>query len=56
MGLDVERIENDPDLQDLVLTVHHCYMHVLMNTPAYKIVENQNAVALVKNEVQQKAT
>lgn len=49
MGLDVERIEDDPQLQDLILTVHHCYMHALMNTTAFKIIENQNGVAFVKH-------
>ena len=36
-------------LQDLVLTVHHCYMNLLMNSAAYKIIENQNGIALIKN-------
>jgi len=49
MGLKVEQLELNEDLQDLVLTVHHCYMHTLMNTPAHKIIENQNGVAMVKN-------
>jgi ATP-dependent protease ClpP protease subunit len=49
MGLDIKHLEADPDMQDLVLTVHHCYMHVLMNTNAFKVIENQNGVALVKN-------
>jgi hypothetical protein len=48
-GLDVDDLEADPTLQDLVLTVHHCYMHALMNTPAFKMIENQNGIALVKN-------
>ena len=49
LGLAIKRLEDDPPMQDLVLTVHHCYMHVLMNTSAFKIIENQNGVALVKN-------
>lgn len=49
MGLSIKHLETDPILQDLVLTVHHCYMHLMMNTAAYKIIENQNGVALVKN-------
>jgi len=49
IGLTIKRLESEPALQDLVLTVHHCYMNLLMNSNAYKIVENQNAVALVKN-------
>lgn len=49
MGLMVMDLESDAKLQDLVLTVHHCYMNFLMNTPAYKIIENQNGIALIKN-------
>lgn len=48
-GLITEELEADSNLQDLVLTVHHCYMHTLMNTPALKIIENHNGVALIKN-------
>ena len=49
IGLDVELLENEQNLQDLVLTVHHCYMHSLMNTPAFKMIENQNGAAFVKH-------
>lgn len=49
MGLKIKHFESDATMQDLVLTVHHCYMNVLMNSPAFKIIENQNGVALVKN-------
>jgi ATP-dependent protease ClpP protease subunit len=49
MGLTIKRLEADPTLQDLALTVHHCYMNLMMNSNAYKIIENQNGVALVKN-------
>lgn len=52
MGLNIELLEDDNELQDLVLTVHHCYMHTIMNTPAYKIIENHNGVAMIKNEAQ----
>lgn len=48
MGLNVEKIEDDGTLQDLILSVHHCYMHTLMNTPSYKIIENQLGTAFVK--------
>lgn len=50
IGLKVELIEDSPDLQDLVLTVHHCYMHALQNTSSYKITENHLGVALVKQQ------
>ena len=49
MGLIIMDLESDPMLQDLVLTVHHCYMNLLMNSAAYKIIENQNGIALIKN-------
>lgn len=48
MGLTIETLEDDATLQDLVLTVHHCYMHILGNTAAMKIIENQNGAAFVK--------
>jgi hypothetical protein len=50
MGLDIKHLENDAELQDAVLTVHHCYMNMLMNTTTYKIIENQNGIALLKNQ------
>ena len=53
MGLNVVRVEDDDKLQDLVLTVHHCFMHTLMNTPAFKIIENHLGSALVKRQVEQ---
>lgn len=49
IGLNVSLIEDDSELQDLVLTVHHCYMHVCMNTPAFKIIENHLGTAIVKS-------
>jgi Serine dehydrogenase proteinase len=52
MGLKVARIEDDPEFQDLLLTVHHCYMHALMNTPAFKIIENHRGIAFVKQDYQ----
>lgn len=50
MGLDVQLIEDDQVLQDAVLTVHHCFMHSLMNTPSYKMIENQEGAAFVKQQ------
>ncbi len=52
MGLNVEKIEADPEFQDLLLTVHHCYMHALMNTPSFKMIENHRGIAFVKMELQ----
>jgi hypothetical protein len=51
LGLKIERLEDDEVLQDLVLTVHHCFMHSLMNTPSYKMIENHIGRAFVKQEL-----
>lgn len=50
IGLTVKRIESDAAFQDLLLTVHHCFMHSLMNTRSFKIIENHNGVAFVKQQ------
>jgi len=50
IGLKVAAIESNQNFQDLLLTVHHCYMHALMNTHAYKVIENQNGVAFIKQQ------
>jgi hypothetical protein len=54
MGLTVRELENPKDkmLQDLVLTVHHCYMYALSNTPAYKYIENHMGRRWMKISVQ----
>lgn len=59
MGLNVKLIEEAVDengqkdimFQDLVLTVHHCYMHTLMNTATYKIIENHLGTGMSKNQI-----
>lgn len=50
MGLEVRELEDPADrtLQDLVLTVHHCYMFSLSNTSAFKIIENHVGRRYVK--------
>jgi len=50
IGLKVRPIESNQEFQDLVLTVHHSYMHSLMNTAAFKIIENQEGVAFIKQQ------
>lgn len=52
LGLKVVALEDDQQLQDLVLSIHHCYMFVLMNTPMFKIVENHLGKAYVKFQQQ----
>ena len=55
MGLNVKMLETDFDgeVQDLVLTVHHCFIHALSNTPAFKIIENHLGRALVRQKADQ---
>ena len=48
MGLRVKELESDQTLQDLVLTVHHCYMNVFMTGPCYKAIENHQGIALFR--------
>ena len=58
MGLNVKLIENAKDerghkddvFQDLILTVHHCYMHLLMNTPVFKAIENHLGIGYIKHQ------
>src|SRR2546423_2829242 len=53
IGLKIERLEDDKKLQDLVLTVHHAYMHTFSMTSAIKITENHMGVATVLMGVMQ---
>jgi ClpP class serine protease len=48
IGLNVLALENDSHLQDMVLTIHHAYMHTFAGTNAIKIIENHNGVAMVQ--------
>lgn len=47
-GLIVRDLEDDHDLQNLVLTVHHACTITLEGTPAYKLIENQNGNAYIQ--------
>jgi hypothetical protein len=47
IGLKIFELETDDTLQDLVLTVHHAYMHTFGGSPAIKIVENHKGIAMV---------
>jgi membrane-bound ClpP family serine protease len=56
IGLTIVDLEDDNDLQDLVLTVHHAYIHTLSNTPTIKIVENHMGLAnILRAQFVQKA-
>jgi len=50
-GLKIRSLEEDFDteFQDVVLTVHHAYMHTFANSSAVKIIENQIENAVIFN-------
>jgi len=48
IGLSVVDMEADNDLQDLILTTHHSFMHTFSNSGATKIVENHLGVAYIE--------
>jgi ATP-dependent protease ClpP protease subunit len=48
LGLKVQDLENDQELQEKVLTVHHACIHTLSSTGAFKIIENQDGVAFIQ--------
>ncbi|MEL4248531.1 SDH family Clp fold serine proteinase [Shewanella xiamenensis] len=46
LGLNVVALEDDHKFQDLVLTVHHSYMHTLSNPLFVKAIENHEGIAM----------
>lgn len=46
LDMNVKRLEDDDKLQDLVLTVHHAFMHTFSMTPCLKIIENHKGVMM----------
>lgn len=49
MGLKIIDMEADHELQGLILTVHHAYMHTFARSNSTKIVENQLGVAYIES-------
>lgn len=49
IGVSIIDMEDDNHLQDLILTVHHSFMHTFSNTKAIKIVENHNGIAYIES-------
>lgn len=49
IGLAIVDMEDDNVLQDLILTVHHSFMHTFAHSSATKIVENHTGVAYVES-------
>ena len=54
-GLVVKKLEDPKDktLQDLVLTVHHCFMFTMSNTGCFKAIESHVGRRWLKMQVQQ---
>ena len=46
-GLKVDYMEDDQDLQDIILSIHHASTLSIMNTPTVKIIENQNGQSYI---------
>lgn len=51
IGLKIEQMEEDDKLQDLILTVHHCYIHAMDGGRVAKVVENDRGIAQVRLNV-----
>jgi hypothetical protein len=47
LGLNVTMLEDNQQLQEAVLSVHHALIHTLSATGAYKVIENHNGVAFI---------
>ena len=43
-------MEDDNDLQDLILIVHHAFMHTFSNSAASKIVENHLGITYIEKD------
>jgi membrane-bound ClpP family serine protease len=48
LGLKIETMEDDQKLQDLILSIHHSFMHTFTHSIAVKVVENQFGIAYVE--------
>lgn len=47
LGLKIEMMESDQDLQDAILSLHHACIHTLSTTSAGKIIENHRGKAFI---------
>ena len=48
IGLKVDMLEDDPKLQQAVLSLHHSCIHTLGSTPAFKLIENHKGIAFIQ--------
>jgi ATP-dependent protease ClpP protease subunit len=47
LGIKIVRLEDDNDLQEAVLSVHHACIYTLSDTNAKKIIENHNGISYI---------
>jgi len=47
IGLKIERLEDDNDFQDAVLSVHHAFILTFLNSAAIKILENNDGTRMI---------
>jgi hypothetical protein len=48
IGLNISALEDDQNLQEAVLSVHHACILTLEQTNTIKLIQNQNGVAFLK--------
>ncbi len=53
IGVSLVDMEADNELQDLILSAHHAFMHTFTRTPSAKIVENHLGVAYIETQATQ---
>ncbi len=51
IGLKIENLEDDPQLQDDLLSTFHACSHTLAGTPAVKVIENHRSKCFIKNHI-----
>lgn len=49
IGLKIEMLEDDSELQDIVLSLHHAYMITLNDLLVIKLIENQNMKSMISS-------
>ena len=49
LGLKIDHLEKDQQLQDAVLSLHHACMLTFDTTPAIKLIENHKGTAFIKS-------
>lgn len=49
IGLNIELLEDNQDIQDAVLAVHYASIQTIDATPAFKIIENHNGIAFIQS-------